>query len=42
MTRVLGLRTENAAVDGEAMEDGLGDEDGLQLVGIVGNDDELS
>ena len=40
--RVLGLRTENAAMDGEVMEDGLGDEDGLQLVGIVGNDDELS
>jgi hypothetical protein len=42
MTRVLGLRTENAAVDGEVMEDGPGDEDALQLVGIVSNDDELS
>ena len=42
MTRVLGLRTENAAVDGEVMEDGPGDEDGLELVEIVSNDDELS
>jgi hypothetical protein len=42
MTRVLGLRTENVGTDGEVMEDGLGDEDGLQLAGIVTNDDELS
>jgi hypothetical protein len=42
MTRVLGLRTENVGADGEVMEDGPGNEDGLQLAGIVNSDDELS
>jgi hypothetical protein len=40
--RVLGLRTENVGADGEVMEDGPGNKDGLQLAGIVNSDDELS